>query len=811
MSYTDGRGFTDSLDNQKDFNEKYIDKDPGPYIGVVKTTVDPLRMGRLGVNIADLTKTDDPDPSQITWCQYLSPFYGVKSIDATQNNDAADFKTTQQSYGMWFVPPDIGTSVLVIFVKGERKQSNAFWIGCIQDPLTNQMVPGHGASTFTENNSERISGRERGITQNAGVKGFDNYGTDLLPVGEKNRKLVAGAQTVSAANSFRYPVNDLLADQLKEQGLIQDNIRGTTTSSARRETPSQVFGMSTPGRFRPDSRSVPIGVNKQNVLVDRRNGHSFVMDDGDVNGNNQLTRLRTASGHQLLMHDTQGVVYIANASGKSWLEMSAEGKIYIYAQDGFNLRADGNFDLHSGGDINFHAKNDIKFNAEKNVSLSGEEYLMMMGQKGVFTSSQGGSVRHFARDGITSFTNGQQLHGAGGAVHLSGAQVHFNSTGASSSWGPTWLEPKAVGIITDNTENDVNIVVGPNQVLEANTAKNKTTVPQLVTHEPFTRPPSGITEGVSQWQNDAEWKKLSSTPGTLEYMAQKNRTSDNEYVRKLQFFADQKKYLDDFRKKPIVTFKSSSVALDDFKKLTDKIQSKNANLSTKELSLLRNAGVYDAREAVRLGQSVTENVNANASVIASKMKRIVKDFNVGDELGTYKGGKVDIALDQAKILSDNFTKGYNAIYKVNTVVENLSTDSIKQVLVQNVVAGNVTSVVSKLTNNFFNKSGSGVPDAIRGNVIGNRFTQIASSFKTGITKAFSSIGSIFSDSRLKEEIRYVGKSPMGINIYSFKYKQLPGRYIGVMAQEVPWARKMTDIGFYAVDYSKLDVEFRRLQ
>ena len=64
--------------------------------------------------------------------------------------------------------------------------------------------------------------------------------------------------------------------------------------------------------------------------------------------------------------------------------------------------------------------------------------------------------------------------------------------------------------------------------------------------------------------------------------------------------------------------------------------------------------------------------------------------------------------------------------------------------------------------------------------------------------------------RLKEEIRLVGKSPMGINIYSFKYKQLPGRYIGVMAQEVPWARHKTDTGYYAVDYSKVDVTFRRL-
>ena len=69
----------------------------------------------------------------------------------------------------------------------------------------------------------------------------------------------------------------------------------------------------------------------------------------------------------------------------------------------------------------------------------------------------------------------------------------------------------------------------------------------------------------------------------------------------------------------------------------------------------------------------------------------------------------------------------------------------------------------------------------------------------------------FSDRRLKEEIQFIAKSPAGINIYSFKYKQLPGRYMGVMAQEVPWARHMTDTGYYAVDYTKVDVKFRRLQ
>ena len=79
----------------------------------------------------------------------------------------------------------------------------------------------------------------------------------------------------------------------------------------------------------------------------------------------------------------------------------------------------------------------------------------------------------------------------------------------------------------------------------------------------------------------------------------------------------------------------------------------------------------------------------------------------------------------------------------------------------------------------------------------------------GAVKSFFS-GFKWSDVRLKENIKLVGKSPNGINIYSFKYKQSAGTYEGVMAQEVPWARQMTDTGYYMVDYSKVDVEFRRL-
>ncbi len=67
-----------------------------------------------------------------------------------------------------------------------------------------------------------------------------------------------------------------------------------------------------------------------------------------------------------------------------------------------------------------------------------------------------------------------------------------------------------------------------------------------------------------------------------------------------------------------------------------------------------------------------------------------------------------------------------------------------------------------------------------------------------------------SDIRLKTNIELTGKSPAGVNIYSFKYKGDDKTYEGVMAQEVPWASSMAENGYLQVDYSKVDVEFKRL-
>ena len=72
----------------------------------------------------------------------------------------------------------------------------------------------------------------------------------------------------------------------------------------------------------------------------------------------------------------------------------------------------------------------------------------------------------------------------------------------------------------------------------------------------------------------------------------------------------------------------------------------------------------------------------------------------------------------------------------------------------------------------------------------------------------------FSDIKLKENIIEIGKSKSNIPIYEFNYIGESERYQGAMAQDLlnmnrKDAVKIHINGNYIVDYSKIDVEFKR--
>ena len=86
-----------------------------PVLGVVKNNIDTTHSGRIEVYIADFGTPDSDDSSSWTPVSYMSPFFGnTGSTSGTDSKDYGSFATNPVSYGMWFSPPDIGSTVICI-------------------------------------------------------------------------------------------------------------------------------------------------------------------------------------------------------------------------------------------------------------------------------------------------------------------------------------------------------------------------------------------------------------------------------------------------------------------------------------------------------------------------------------------------------------------------------------------------------------------------------------------------------------------------------------------------------------------------
>jgi len=471
--------------NRSNRDNSYTDINPGPYIGIVKDNADVTKMGGLKVLIPSLAGTDEGPTSMLYDVKYLMPFYGAKSPNATAKTSPYDFDDSPHSYGMWMVPPDIDSRVLVIFVEG--KVSQGYWFGCVQEPYTNHMIPGIAASTDTALGSEEGEST-RGVAQ--------KYGTNKVPVSEVNRTTWAAA-SAAGIDKLKKPIHPF-ADTLQSQGLIEDTVRGTTTSSARRESPSAVFGVSTPGRIDESQKKFRLGPTdaKKEGSATRGTGHTFVMDDGDAAGDNQLIRLRTGSGHQLLMHDTKGVVYLANGSGNVWMEFSDDGGIDIYAGGGINIRSKGDMNFHSDKDINMYANKNFRIKSQEILALDGNE-IKILAKKTIHNEAEAGW--YAVKSGMSIFTQagGQQIHQANGMVHLVGAQVHFNSIGRDpflvqnikrSATGTAEVSVPDIKLNTVKGANDRDIIV----TTPEGRIYVDTTIPGMAgmtvpTHEPYAK------------------------------------------------------------------------------------------------------------------------------------------------------------------------------------------------------------------------------------------------------------------------------------------------------------------------------------
>jgi len=444
----------------------------GPFSGVVMSTVDPTRAGRLRVYIEAFVDGGEAamnDETKWTTVSYMPPFYGSTPLQGSANtgNNGA-YPGNQNSYGMWFTPPDVGVTVMCIFVNGDRSQG--YYIGTIPDQGLGRMVPAIG--------SVEVSQAE---VQNQNQQ---TYFTDAtrLPVIEIN------TNNTDLFNSPRFfdgikPVQGVVAQALLQQGLITDNERGTINSSSQRESPSAVFGISTPGipvysgGMKPNDIRTKLNAGTLSPgdakVIGRVGGHSLVMDDGDLEGNNALLRLRTSKGHQITMSDTGNFFYIIHANGQTWLEFGVEGTVDVYATNSVNVRTKGDINLHADRDINMFAGRYLKMKSKEDMQLETDTFLSVQAQDDITLYSK--STIGVKADGTLTLNSASGSWGAGSALALQAGGIDLNGPAAGTVANP---QPLTTTLLDDTKwDTSKGWIVDPEAL--------KSTVSRAPTHEPY--------------------------------------------------------------------------------------------------------------------------------------------------------------------------------------------------------------------------------------------------------------------------------------------------------------------------------------
>jgi len=330
---------------------------------------------------------------------------------------------------MWMVPPDVGVRVLCIFVDGEIDKG--FWFACINDSYDNHMTPGIGSGAFEWNPGQ--------LATHTKLQEYIDMPGGLpkqLPLSEAYLKeQISNPSELSNKNALVYKDNlsnmkkyphVFQSMRLGMQGLSHDTIRGATTSSSHRESPSQVFGITTPGRLwmMKDGGSAS---GEQLLKNFRTGGHQFVMDDGRYeDGKDQYIKIRTSKGNMILLDDTNEQIYVVNAKGTAWVELSPSGKIDIFGESDFSVRSKGSLNFHAEKEINMHCRGKFQLKSEASINIESSCNLTVKAK---------GSGKIFSRNemDIGSYA-GLNLYGAAslniktnGILVAKGSMVFINS------------------------------------------------------------------------------------------------------------------------------------------------------------------------------------------------------------------------------------------------------------------------------------------------------------------------------------------------------------------------------------------------
>lgn len=431
-----------------------VREERGIVTGVVKANVHPTNMGVIKIWIPTFS-TDENDKTQWRTVRYCSPFYS--RVDNSGVDDT--YFGTKVTAGIVTPPPDIGTKVLAFFPEG--RNSEGYYFACVPDLYMMQTLP------------------EATISNGVAAGEFNDS-----PAGTHHTGKITNWRTQTRPEDF------FTQDTLVKQGLSDDRIRGLNNSSYMRESPAEIIGIASKGRrITTQGQDFTVTYNQQIKNPDtadkkilegllgptaRRKGHSITLDDGDIDGNSNQIRLRTSTGHQILLNDTEGVVYVGNSDGSCWIELSNEGTMDVYAQDSINFRS-ANINFHADENIKMHAKGFAQIVADQQLHLQGtqETTIVTDGEAGINAKK---NLHLYSESELFSTSTGASYYNAGGNISVAGSMVLLQ--------GPK-TQAKQAKKVSETQKEDTTYFPDLDQFILDEEEMVTTTVDRIVTHEPF--------------------------------------------------------------------------------------------------------------------------------------------------------------------------------------------------------------------------------------------------------------------------------------------------------------------------------------
>jgi hypothetical protein len=321
----------------------------GVYIAEVINDSDALHNGRVTVRIPELGTTAE------RIILLTTPFGGNTEIKKDVD-DFTSYDEAPKTYGMWPQPPAPGSNILVAFV-GSIEQG--FMLGYVPPSDKNATMGGNASSIAYEGDTKILSATSEKI--------------------------------VNDTDPDTRPANPEAVAHLTESGLAGDFVRGHSQSSARRESPSNVFGLTS------------------------KAGHTISMDDGTEDGASNNIRIKTRGGQTILLDDSNGFIFITNKGGSSWIEMDAEGQIDIYSQGGVSVGTDGDYNVHAKGSINLESEQGV------NIRSTGSDGIKVQSTVGSIDLHSGIDFNTTALK-QTNLTSGTNIYAKAPRIDLNGPE-----------------------------------------------------------------------------------------------------------------------------------------------------------------------------------------------------------------------------------------------------------------------------------------------------------------------------------------------------------------------------------------------------